>query len=220
MALTKTQYQYIFFTALFIIAAIAIYLIFFNEADCDPNRNGYDKKGKPNTKCLVPKPNEPVPSGTPGGNWKPEVPPYNIGMYGSKIKALQKVLKIIEDGKFGNQTKSAIIAKGYTVPLSEADYNKIVGTIATTTTTTTTTGGGKTIDDYKGQSVVAKYDNTPVRYIYDDKLFKTFKAGEWIGHLGDSLPGRYHRLLDVSGDTSWFKVKIQDSLLETIFNIK
>lgn len=75
------------------------------------------------------KTNDPLPPGSATTKWIPEKDPYAIGMYGSNIAKLQKALGFSvadQDGKFGTQTKDALVAKSYAVPLSEADYKKIV----------------------------------------------------------------------------------------------
>lgn len=81
------------------------------------------------------KSNTPTPPGSPSNKWVPETPPYNLGMFGPKIKALQVALGFpagtcdnCADGKLGTNTKAAIIAKGYAVPLIQSDYDKIMGT--------------------------------------------------------------------------------------------
>jgi hypothetical protein len=54
--------------------------------------------------------------------------PLSVGMTGEKIKALQVKLGVSPTtGYFGNKTNAAVQAKGYTIPLSEANYNKIMG---------------------------------------------------------------------------------------------
>lgn len=124
----------------------------FNLASCiqDPNKD-----------------NTPVPSGSPTTKWIPETPPYNVGMFGAKIKQLQKVLGVTQDAKFGNQTKSAIIAKGYSVPLSQPDYNTIVNTF-----------GGSGAQNIKG--AYAKYDTT-VFNKSDLSVNRKAKKDTWIG---------------------------------------
>lgn len=116
-----------------IVIGILIYIfrcdIFKNLSSCveDPNES-----------------NTPVPPGSPTPKWVPEVPPYNIGMFGPKIKALQKALGFStadQDGKLGPQTASAITAKGKSMPLSETDYNAIVNPAAT--------GGGTNFQQVK-----------------------------------------------------------------------
>lgn len=121
MKLSKTTWTWIIVIAIIlIIAAIVIYLfrcnIFKNLTSCveDPNKT-----------------NTPTPPGSPSTKWIPETPPYNLGMWGPKIKALQAVLGFTGtslDSKLGPMTMNAITAKGYAFPLSQADYDKIVGT--------------------------------------------------------------------------------------------
>jgi len=121
MAFSKKTLKGIFIVAIIVIViALAVYLfrcdIFKNLGSCveDPNKN-----------------NIPVPAGSPTPKWVAETFPLNIGMFGTKIKALQTALGIAADGKLGSQTNSALIAKGYTVPLSLTDYNNIVNPAAT-----------------------------------------------------------------------------------------
>lgn len=124
MALKRKTLIWLFVIAIVIIvAAIIIYLfrcdIFKNLRSCvaDPNDT-----------------NTPVPPGSPTTKWVPETPPYNIGMFGPKIKALQIALGFPEgtcancaDGKLGSNTRAAIVSAGYAFPLSAPDYNKILG---------------------------------------------------------------------------------------------
>lgn len=164
----------------------------------------------------VEKPKENVPAGSGSTSWVDESFPLNVGMFGEKIKALQIALGISTDGKFGNQTKGSIEAKGYTVPLSESDYKKI---IANPTASSQTGGSGKTIDDFKGKWIKAKYDNTIVRYI-DGQIFKTYSAGQDIGRIGDTTAiGPYHKLIDVAGDDSILGLKIHNSYLNQILGL-
>ena len=58
--------------------------------------------------------------------WTPESFPLKKGMQGKKIEALQKELKIPEDGCLGLQVEDHINRMGYFLPLSEDDYKKIV----------------------------------------------------------------------------------------------
>lgn len=131
MKLSRTAWTVIIVVAIILlIAAVVIYLfrcsIFKNLASCieDPNDT-----------------NTPTPPGSPSTKWVPETPPYNLAMWGPKIKALQAVLGFTGtdvDGKLGPKTRDAIVAKGYAFPLSQADYDKIMGT-------TTGTGNGSTV---------------------------------------------------------------------------
>ena len=157
MAFTRKTYYWIFgITAVVVIAGVLIYVfrckLFPSLTSCVPDPN------------LT---NDPIPLGSPTPKWIPEVPPYNVGMFGPKIKALQTVVGIPADGKFGTQTKGAITAKGYAVPLSASDYNTIINS-----------GGGSAASNIKG--VYAKYDNTVVR---DKNLNEKRKVAKdtWIG---------------------------------------
>lgn len=125
--------------------------------------------------------NTPVPPGSASTKWVPESDPYKIGMYGPKIKAMQSVLGITADGKFGNQTANAITSRGYTLPLSLQDYNTIIAT-----------SGGNASQNIAG--AYAKYDNTIVR---DKALNEVRKArkDEWLGKVtGTNDSGTYYEL--------------------------
>ena len=119
----KTLIWLFVIAAVIILAAIIIYIfrcdIFKNLTSCveDPNDS-----------------NTPVPIGSPYTKWVAEAPPYNVGMFGPKIKALQTALGFptgtcgnCADGKLGNNTRAAIVAAGYAFPLIDSDYNKILG---------------------------------------------------------------------------------------------
>jgi hypothetical protein len=73
--------------------------------------------------------------------------PLKQGCQSSDVRKVQECLGIGADGKLGPKTASSIKAKGYSVPLSQSDYNKIVAdcggssSSSTTTTTTVYTGG-------------------------------------------------------------------------------
>lgn len=63
--------------------------------------------------------------------------PLRIGSKGDKVRLLQQALirtygagilaKFGADGQFGTELQSALRSKGYGVPLSESEYNKIAG---------------------------------------------------------------------------------------------
>lgn len=129
----KTLIWFLVIAVIIVVAAIVIYLfrcdIFKNLGSCveDPNDT-----------------NQPIPTGSPTPKWVAETPPYNIGQFGPKIKALQKALGFSvadQDGKFGPQTASAVIAKGKPVPLPESDYQAIVNPAAS--------GGGTNFQQVK-----------------------------------------------------------------------
>lgn len=174
MALSKKSLTWIFIVAVIVIVGgIAIYIfrcsIFKNLSSCVPDPN------------LS---NTPVPQGSPTPKWIPETDPYNVGMYGPKIKALQAAMGFTGtdlDGKFGNDTKNAITGKGYAVPLSQSDYNTIVNT-----------SGGSAGQNIKG--AYAKYDNVIVRN-KDLSAHHTAKKGDWLGTVtGESNDYSYWEL--------------------------
>lgn len=131
MADSRKSLMWIFFSAIVaIVIGILIYIfrcdLFKNLGSCvaDPNDT-----------------NTPVPVGSLTPRWVPETFPLNIGMFGPKIKNLQKALGVQQDGKLGPQTSASLQAKGYNVPLSLVDYNKIVNPAAT--------GGGTNFQSVK-----------------------------------------------------------------------
>lgn len=131
--------------------------------------------------CGVEDPNKsntPVPTGSPTTTWVVESFPLNVGMYGAMIKSLQEALGIEADGKFGTQTKSSVQGKGYTVPLSKVNYDKIVG--GTTITPTP-----------KIKGAYSKYDGQKVR----DKSFnekRVVNKDQYIGRVtGEDIQGTY-----------------------------
>lgn len=154
------------------LAAILVYVfrckLFPALASCveDPNKN-----------------NTPVPPDSPTPKWVKESFPLNVGMFGPKIKALQKALGFqdtnknapnYQDGYFGTkETKPAVIALGYSVPLSQSDYNTIIST-----------NGGSASSNIKG--AYAKYDNMIIR---DINLIEKRKANkdEWLGTVTGTL---------------------------------
>lgn len=105
------------------IGSWAIWFFFFRD-ECDHNKDGYTKKGKPNSKCIKPKEevkgngNNNSPSGT-STNCCGIINNCN-GLSKSEIGSLQKELngkgctdyedKVLkEDGLCGNRTNSAIL---------------------------------------------------------------------------------------------------------------
>lgn len=138
--MNKSTYKIIFIAvAVVIILAVVLYFIFRNPVK-DPNKT-----------------NTPVPPGSPTIKWVAESFPLNLSMYGPKIKALQIALgfkgltpETKVDGYLGTNTKNAILAKGYVLPLSQSDYNILIAS-----------NGGSAVQNIKG--AYAKYDNTIVR---------------------------------------------------------
>lgn len=130
--MTRKQLTYIFVALAVIIAFLVVWYFFFRD-ECDPENNGYTKKGKPSNKCIVLNPsnsNTPVPSGAT--QWVPDTTfPIKKGSWGSKVKAVQHALGIAEDGKFGAQTESALYAKIQKTELNQAEYNNLINPAAT-----------------------------------------------------------------------------------------
>lgn len=181
MAISKKTATFIFVLIAVVILILIIYYFFFKQVACDPYNNGYDINGKVSERCKVGKPTGAVPTGSPSSNWNEETFPLNVGMYGSKIKALQSALSITSDGKFGNQTKAAIIAKGYSVPLSEADYNKIV-----IPASTGATSSGNINAALVGKRVYTNAPNVPIYNTPNDIFpFRFAEDDEYVGtYLG------------------------------------
>ena len=147
MTLAKKTYTLLFIAVIIIIAILVIWYFFFREPPVED----------PNKKKV------PVPPGSPTAEWVPETFPLNVGMFGTKIRELQKKLvlpKYGADGKFGNETKSALTAKGYSAPLSIDDYNSIIA-------------GGITAGGPIGKSARAKSDLTAL-YLDDSPSSPTF----------------------------------------------
>ena len=64
----------------------------------------------------------------------------------NKIKDIQKCLGLTADGKLGPGTEKALKAKGYSVPLTQSDYDKIMANCGGSSVTTTTTLSAVTSD--------------------------------------------------------------------------
>ena len=126
------------------------------------------------------KTNTPLPAGTPASQskWIPEAFPLNIGMYGTKIKALQSALGITADGKFGTQTSGAITSAAYTIPLSQTDYNAIVSPGTNTNTGTSAIG----------KFAYAAADGTTL-YNPNYSVNRTFSADEFVGKVVKNAAG-------------------------------
>ena len=60
--------------------------------------------------------------------------PLGIGSKGVCVEALQHALGITADGSFGPKTSTAVTTKGYVVPLSHTDFDKIIGKTPSTYT--------------------------------------------------------------------------------------
>lgn len=187
MALKKESLIWIFVIIAIVIIILAIW--YFSKPKVqDPNKT-----------------NTPVPPGSPTTKWISESFPLNVGMYGTKIKALQTALSIPADGKFGQQTNAAIKAKGYSIPLSESDYNMIVPSNTNTNTNNGSSINASSCAGASGKDILgyAQFDNT----IVVNKSFKqphSFSKNTCMGIVtGDSgvyweLDGKYYVRQDSS----------------------
>lgn len=99
--------------------------------EIDQTTNEMDSKAGFQTPSN-PKPRTSLPSVSVGDTF-----PLRFHAKGDKVRLLQQALirtygtsilkKFGADGDLGTETQSALRSKGYGVPLSEADYNKIIG---------------------------------------------------------------------------------------------
>jgi hypothetical protein len=152
----------------------------------DPSK---DKDGK-----LLPL--EKIPEVTPPPNYTTPPPNYTtpttllpctkdafpMGMKAKNqcVQRLQQKLKLDDDGKFGKNTNTAVVGLGFVVPLTEADYDKIIAGLpptaaapASTTTTTTNTDYEKIIRKIGTGSATKRYYNPNyVRVKYDAGTFE------------------------------------------------
>ena len=124
------------------------------------------------------------------------------------VQRLQQKLKLDDDGKFGKNTNTAVLALGFVVPLTEADFDKIIAgqpaTTAPTTTTTTTTPlslyeqlirkigtGSATKRYYNPNYVRVRYDAGWTRaelsfFFYDDYQTSTTTLGKQMSLPADT----------------------------------
>jgi hypothetical protein len=73
----------------------------------------------------------PAPSPAPGGaRCTKDAFPLGRGAKNQCVVALQTALGISADGNFGPMTEAAVKAKGYVVPLTNADFDKIIAGIS------------------------------------------------------------------------------------------
>lgn len=173
---SKKTYTIIFIAvAIIVVVAVLLYVFrckLFNLNSCvkDPNKE-----------------KEPVPHGSPTTTWIPEIFPLNLGMFGPKIKALQKKLvlpKYGADGKFGNETKDALIAKGSPVPLPEPDYNTLMGIVIPS--------------EQIGKNVYAKWNDVKV-FNSDFSVYKITKKDEYVGTI-TGINKNYPAFYNLSAD--------------------
>lgn len=90
-------------------------------------------------------------------NWIKERFPLDYGMYGEKIRLMQRALGIKDDGYFGNDTWAAVGGQGILVPVQESEYNEIIYKPSTGTTTTTPSGHTASTADIGKTAVANEY---------------------------------------------------------------
>lgn len=83
--------------------------------------------------------------------------PYKKGCQNSAISEVQDCLGLTPDGKFGPNTESALIAKGYGKEITQDVYNKVKAncggsTVSTTTTTTLNPADNYTLTDVDAEN--------------------------------------------------------------------
>lgn len=143
--MTKKQLTWVFIGVALILAGSAVWWFFLREDECDPEKNGFTKKGKPSDKCKKTNPsltNTPPPAGT---QWTPDTTfPLKKGSWGSRVAAVQKAVGFSsaqQDGRFGAMTESAVQAKIGKPEVSQPDYEKLINP--------PTTGGGSNFSQLK-----------------------------------------------------------------------
>lgn len=169
---SKKTLTVIFIITAIIVVSITVWYFFIRKSPIDPNKS-----------------NTPTPSGSKTSKWVAEHFPLDIGMYGYKIQALQKALGITADGKFGPQTEGAL--GGYITPLSESDYDTILGISSSSPTTTSTIS---TTSSYPSPSAFAAYNGVILR---NKDLSENYTANKdnWLGSVsGTSDDGSYYEL--------------------------
>lgn len=188
MALTRKGWIWIFVIIVFVVIGIIIYVY------RDKIFGGGGRK-------PIKKPTTPIPSGSNTSDWIKESFPLTRWMYGNHIKNIQSALGgLTVDGELGPKTEAAIVAAGYTMPLSQSDYNTITGTTPVSS------------DLYVGKNAYARTNGVKV-YNNDANysIYKTAKKDEWIGLVTDIDPDDDHYYLIASGIRS---VKISDVYLQ------
>lgn len=146
------------------------------------------------TRTKIPKEEDvKVPEPAPGSSAPAinESFPMKKGMRGPKVATLQKALRdkfgsvnVMADGAFGEKTLAGVVNAGYTVPLTEQDYNRILeGVKKVSATNIGSSGGIKTGDTvYAKANGIAAYTKPVADLPYMKTNFKIYdKVGVYIG---------------------------------------
>lgn len=134
----KKYLTYIFIALILVVLLIVIWY-FFIDIKCDPENNGFTIKGKLNSKCNVLDPNSTNTPTDGSHSWMSDsIFPIKIWSWGSRVKAIQRILKITDDGKFGPLTESALYNKTGKKQLEKDEYLDFVNPISN--------GGGTNFD--------------------------------------------------------------------------
>lgn len=138
--------------------------------------------------------------------------PLVFGARGERVKNLQTKLNVSPtSGYLGNKTKAAIEAKGYSIPLSQSNYNKIMGIGAQTSGTGTT--GSTTPGSYKAylklnDAIVYSYPENNKSYIVG-RIKKSIVLDRSIGYVLSSAANGYSKVsLSVAGYDVSGKAKV------------
>lgn len=127
----------------------------------------------------------------PSGGGSNESFPLKKGMRGDKTKALQQALRdkfgavnVVPDGAFGDKTLQGVVNAGYTVPVDQANYNRILEGVKKVTSVTL--GGGKGIKTgdnvYAKVNGIAAYTKPVADLPYMKQSFKIYdKIGVYLG---------------------------------------
>ena len=118
--------------------------------------------------------------------------PLKKGMSGPKTKALQIAIRdkfgfmnVVADGAFGPKTLEAVVNAGYTVPLDQTNYNRILDGVKVVKSVTLSGGtkGVKTGDTvYAKANGVAAYTKPVAETSYMKTNFKIYdKVGVYLG---------------------------------------
>lgn len=98
------------------------------------------------------------PAATPAKVYASTGFPLHQGSAGEAVKAVQKVIGVSVDGKFGPLTEAALVKRTGLKTLTEAQYYDLVRSAAPIPTTTATTATNLTVRDLAYNALVAVYE--------------------------------------------------------------